>query len=498
MTIWDPRTPAEDQPLRPVPLPAFGGLNLKDDPQQVGWEAAIDLSNVELDRQGRVRSRDGYTALLTAPAAVRGIGTYRASSHLLVSYKSGSSGLVRAYNSSGVQIGAGASTGATASTGRACFAEMGLVSGGVESSRTFFSIDGFADVFYHDGTAQTQVVVGSAGGPIAVQPNDNRLAVANSSRISFSDEGAPTTFGANNFVLLTPGDGEKIVSLVAWQNLLFAFKQSKFFVFYGNNTDSSGATVFNYREMRYGTGVSYDSSSATLISYGAAAGRDGVYFVHDTGVYRTTGGAPERISDSLTPLFRGETPSYSTLTPPTVDGEKVLTVVDNRLYLSMSDGTDMRLFVHDLTDRWWTAYSIKAGPMLPYYTSAGRTDWAFAIDGTTGIYRHGSAYTTDNGAAIDSSYRTGFADLGTPGTQKLLRELLLDGYGSPTVKVAVNDGSLDTGAAVTLGTSPAVAQGRRRSAYRGRNFSVQFGASSAWGVSRAVAHLRSERPPGIG
>jgi hypothetical protein len=57
--------------VQAVELASFGGLNLRDDPQQVGLSGAIDLKNVDFDRPGQVRSRDGtatFTAALAASA----------------------------------------------------------------------------------------------------------------------------------------------------------------------------------------------------------------------------------------------------------------------------------------------------------------------------------------------------------------------------------------------------------------------------------------------
>src|SRR4051812_17053623 len=37
----------------------FSGLNVRDDPEEVGASGAIDLLNVDFDQRGRVRSRGG-------------------------------------------------------------------------------------------------------------------------------------------------------------------------------------------------------------------------------------------------------------------------------------------------------------------------------------------------------------------------------------------------------------------------------------------------------
>lgn len=62
-------------------------------------------------------------------------------------------------------------------------------------------------------------------------------------------------FGANNYVDLTPGDGEPIMGMIAWRGYLFVFKQSKFFRFSSTTTDSTGNPVFNYDTVDTGIGM---------------------------------------------------------------------------------------------------------------------------------------------------------------------------------------------------------------------------------------------------
>src|SRR5262249_12658681 len=108
-----------------------------------------------------------------------------------------------------------------------------------------------------DGSAWTNPAIGYPGQFLAVTPGDNRVVLAdglrgNQSRVRFSDPGAPETFGANNYVDLTPNDGEAIAGVATWQNYVVVAKQTKFFVFYGTSSDSTGQPVFNYRTVNTG------------------------------------------------------------------------------------------------------------------------------------------------------------------------------------------------------------------------------------------------------
>jgi hypothetical protein len=97
------------------------------------------------------------------------------------------------------------------------------------------------------------------GNYLAVQPLDDRLVIADASTTSklwFSDAATPETITASNFVQVTPGDGQPITGMAVFGTQLFVFKQTKFFVFYGNSTDATGLPVFNYRMMDTGVGCS--------------------------------------------------------------------------------------------------------------------------------------------------------------------------------------------------------------------------------------------------
>jgi hypothetical protein len=105
-----------------------------------------------------------------------------------------------------------------------------------------------------------------------------------------------------NFGDLTPGDGEQIMAAVTWRELVFIFKETKFFVLWGEGTASDGTPIFNFREVVNSVGL------ASKLA--VAAGRDGVYFFNRRGVYRTTGGNPELLSDPISPLWTGNPADY--------------------------------------------------------------------------------------------------------------------------------------------------------------------------------------------
>jgi hypothetical protein len=92
-------------PLTPYTVERFGALNLVDDPLEVGATGATEVVNVDFDRQGRVRTRDGYlnVVVLTGTSA-DGLATFENSAGLkqfVVAYQNGGTKKYEAYSSTG-------------------------------------------------------------------------------------------------------------------------------------------------------------------------------------------------------------------------------------------------------------------------------------------------------------------------------------------------------------------------------------------------------------
>lgn len=488
MPIWadsSGRPPRGLQGYTPVPLDAFTGLEFRSD-SQAGWGQALDMADVDLEA-GAVRTRDGLDARISQSGAFADACPFGSS----VITADGTN--LRLWDSAGSVLGTLASTQTglsvqpigTTSTTSAYVASQGSTVRKVTPAGTWSSPAGMPAAYL-----------------LARQLPDNRLVAArlstNGSRVQFSGAGNPESWGTDDYVDVGIGDGESITGIAFFNTYLFVFKQTTFYVFYGNSTDSTGGTVFNFRPAQTGLGA----LQRYPYSNGAAVGHEGVYFIGpDRNVYRTTGGPGAPVGDAIHPFLRGDSVPYFTgLSAPSSEAPEVYAAA-GKVYVIAPTSSVSGTFVMDERTGMWTFYSWNAKTVLPLTDSSGFARPGWVPDGNGSqpgrVYEQIEGLTDDDGTAIVSRYRTGFGNLDTGATEEVVREWLLDGYGSPTVKVAVNDGSLDTGAVVTLGTAPNIAQGRRRTAFRGRNFSVQVGASSgAWSVSRLVAHVRGRRPDG--
>lgn len=463
-----------------VTFERFGGLNLVQDPQEAGAEQALSCLNVTLDRNGRLRTRDGFTeaydsALAASPLAIHPVSS--SDDKVLVAF---SANKVRV-----VDVSAGTSS-----------AEVNLT-----STSSSFASAGTAVYFTDSTSTQIRKFSGGAfsspaslaaytGNHLAVQPLEDRLVIADAnptapSRLWFSDPADPETIDVANFLELTPGDGEPITGMEVFGTELFVFKQTKFFVFYGNSTDSVGGVVFNYRMVDTGVGCAAGTSLKLT-----AAHETGLYFVGIDGVYRTTGGPPVKVSGAIDPIFPSTNlpiPSeFSTvLSVPTEFTH--LNVARDSLFL-FATSTDPFQFVLDLNSNAWVVYDLPAKSMLDGSLVNNSQSVILGTSASTGgLGLHNKAATTDDGVAVSWHHQSGFYDLGSQ-KSKRTRQTEAWGSGSPTVSVFTDHGSTDANAAaVTLGTAPAVARGWHRKAYRGVLFSHKLSGSTVATVHR-IAH----------
>lgn len=514
---------------RVLPVKGFGGgLNLQDGVDVVEDDQAIDALNVMFTTRGTVGERSGYAQFTAAE------GTNRYDS------------LTPFYKSDGTkQLVAGASTRLEALNTAGAVLDSSIAP--TASPHYFQRFGGPAGeyVFIANGTDTLRQWDGSAfstpsytgttpdGKFLALSVTDNRLVNAhfdgttagnNPSTVRFSDEGDPLTWGNTNYEDLTPGDGEEIMGAAAWRDLVFVFKQSKFFVFYGQTVDDDGAPVFNYRPVDAGVGL--------VSSRALAVAEQGIYFLDRTGIYFTSGSQPERVSDAVRPIFHGGSSVYYTggeLNASSVD-EATMVYHDERLWLSFPSGTSSsndRNLVFDPHEKWWTLFDIPAGPMTVFRPSAVEELVFGYASGTKHIGRYvEGSYTADDtdtggagGNAIEAYWQSGWFDYDLRAV-KTIRESKIVGSGLVTVQfyrdyrqtpaltvqrelsapVGLWDSGLMWGDGTLWGPSGIIAPKAIRRAVRGASFSLRFSNNTldrTFRVHRFEAHVREVRVPSV-
>lgn len=505
-----------------VPIEQFGGLNLAE-PEEVPANQAINVSNIDLDKPGAIRVRDGMEKFNSVAGSNDFYDAFvwtrpTVNTHVIVSDATN----LLAYNSSGTAI-TSAAVGATFLSA----ASLGTASAG---PYLYIGVGTGASIRRWDGTNFSAPAGMPTAVYVATQPVESRLVAAytgssgggtNQASVVFSDAGTPETWTAGNYVDLHPNDGGFIVGMVTWRDQVFVFKNTgKMFVFYGNSVDSVGGPVFNFRSVDMGLNVAPESGSVVAAS-------DGVYFRGRDGMYFTTGGTPQKISAALDAMFWNgglDTAHFftqfdsiqleQTATRPVVWGQRVLFPMFVMNGGTQSAGT-LVYYRNSGEWSWWNHLAAFPG-------SAGSSFWLRPI-GAFGdnsadqrssmwVYRSESPHlfktsptlSTDNGTNFSSLYRSGFySPIGSPSQECRVRESILEGIGSPSFSVSKDYGAVPTSgggakATVTLGTSPSYGRGTHRVAQFGRRFSWQAeAASGSWRINSIINHISARRPIGL-
>ncbi len=489
--------------MQPFPVTGFGGLDISQDPEEVGFAGAIDLLNVNFDRLGRLRSRYGLTAHNPVAAGVTSLKTAFYDPKTGFVLTSGYSvtptvGLYAYDKADALQFSATPAT----DVGYANYVAIGTPTA---SAVYIASAERTVRKFNSAGFSVPAGVPAAA--LVTATLDDNRLVTAstaaNPSRVNFSDPGVPETFAANNYVDLTPGDGQTLVGLCQWRNLVFVFKNSRFFVFYGTTTDDAGLPVFNYRTVDAGVGAyGVTGRSRTVVS-----GREGVYFYSGDAIYLSTGGPAQKISQKIEPFLLGlaDTPFSDSTTGNgagvSPDDSAALSYADGRLYATFSKtgatgfvGRPMVTFMYDPQSQSWTAYDQPFSMAADGLDNSGnRTVYVAKLDSY--LYRHDQRALTDNGVAISARYQSGFGDLGQPGFEKTIRDTELTGTGTVQFGWARDLQAAPVLTSVVLGSSPSVYGNRawQRVAQIGDTMSYRITGQGQWTVDRLVAWVRESR-----
>lgn len=544
------------------------GLNLRDKADAVSEKEAIDLLNVNFTERGAVRQRDGFGDL-------SGDLTNRVDS------------MTQHYTTAGLRqlvLGAGTRLDVIDHSGAVVGSQAGLTRGpwtfaqfGDPTRELVFCANGIDPLARWDGTAfalgtATANVNGAAGaampkaGAICVTAAQsgttsgsnasNRLvataygtqttagpggAQSTPSRVHFSNAGQPeiwetdgTVPRGRNFVDLTPGDGEYIIAAVTWRELVFIFKQTKFFVLWGEGVGTDSNPTFQVRQVVNNIGLAAPQA--------VAVGRDGVYFMNRRGVYRTSGGDPVLLSDVITPMWTQDPEVYFQSAPinlAQLDLTRMLWHME-RLYISVPTGTatvNDRVLVFDTQRQFWTLYDLPAAALASFRSGdVPAVHFAYAAPLPQRVGRSVLAQTHDRNQVIVSRWRSGWGDYGNSQV-KTIRETKLWGKGNVMVgfstdyhvgqkaELDANFGITGTGwtyadltarggtYAELAGDFPTYADlasnepltaaaddAMVRYATRGVLFSTQFSNSPnapTWTVHRVAKHMREVREPSM-
>jgi len=523
---------------QPVALEDFGGLDLRRDPQDANPVRAVSMKDIDLVQPGRLKVRPGTTKIYSQTTTTgdwfRWMEPFRASglSAPQIVVQNVTTGRLYSYNAlTGAAIANYLPAGTTTPGYLYSSVMIGTPTG---SNVMYLNVQGAGHPVKYDGT--TFSVISGIGETrfLAAQYPDNRMVLANypaspyNSRVFFSQPNDPETVNGDDYVDLLPGDGEQIIGMANFRNDLFVFKQNSFWRFYGNSTDATGGAIFNSVQTRHGLGTPYRSYGKMV-----TAGNEGVYFLGADGVYLTTGGAPQKISQALDPLFNND--GTDALFSAYFGANTVLPelyYVGGRLYLSWHETVNTtsmpaQVFVYDPTIQQWMYWRMLDGRVANLYGIVGikrsnlteevphflfTTTSGSTVNSVLSYLDPTQIYDQDHATnvSLNGNYRTNFFDLGEQGSMKRARETLFEGsMNATTVQLSVDNSTDAANAATGTVTTQVVSgsdtstwpdyrigQGRLRKAIRGSNVSV-FITGTQWHLNRVIFHVDAPRPAGI-
>ena len=544
-----------------------GGLNLRDKSDAVGDKEAIDLLNVDFTERGAIRQRDGYADFTPSDLGDRVNSLspfYKADgTRQLIA---GCGTVLQAISNGGDPL----TSLVEPNPGPWVFARFGD-----PDHEYLYCANGLDPVSRWNGSSWADgsvlaTVDAQGGKPMpragaitvtAASPGNtsgtnasNRLVATgfgtqtaagpggtptNPSRVYFSNPGQPEIWETDgydgtaadnyrdargqNYIDLTPGDGEQIMAAVTWRELVFIFKETKFFVVWGEGQAADGTPTFQYREVVNSIGL----ASKLAVS----VGRDGVYFINRRGVYRTTGQDPVLISDIVSPMWTQDPDVYFQSHPinlARLDLPRLLWNME-RVYLAVPTGeaaANDRVLVYDTVHNWWSLYDLPASALCAFRADV-RPEVTFGYStGPMRVGRHVLGRRTDReDQRITSRWRSGWGDYGSS-QQIVLRESKVWGSGAVIVSFSVDfnelmradrdtvlgllstwpmdgDGTWSDWLFLNANRWPTTGQisdANVRYATRGTVFSTQFSnspQSESWSVHRIARHMREIRQPSV-
>lgn len=264
--------------------------------------------------------------------------------------------------------------------------------------------------------------------------------------------------------------GEQLLNGVLYGGQILLFSRDAAYFLYPNLLGNQGMTASP-------AGCTRGLAGRWALTTGAGA----VYGVATDGVFVTTGGPEEIISDDISPLFRGQTVNGYAPINLAIENNLRLCFFQRELYFQYEDTTNFqRCLVYSPETKQWRSYVFSENLVSAYADEVANV---LIIGLANRAATH--AGFSDLGTAIAPVIRTGSWDWGRPREEKLFGDqfLDLDGQGVEiTLQNFVNVETI-TNAAQTL----TAAAGRTRAIFdsfgdipqKGRNLAVEISWSSA-------------------
>lgn len=348
----------------------FGSLNTTDDPLLLEENESPDALNVVYDTVHAIKTRAGYTKVLTTtlPNPIQGIvAFYKSDQTKQLVYGSGSN-LYRYDNAGGSVVLSGTPASFTPNQQWSFDVYMDAVYGG----------NGIEPLISYNGTSYS--VVNGAINPQLVKVHKNRVFAVkkNSSTLYFSDAGNPSSFPANNFIQINTNDGQVITGLEVLQDALVIFKEESIFVLTGEPLGSGNTTTIGNLQLR-------KANSDVGCTAGRSVQRVGsvLFFMHKSGLYVFQNYASQLISAKLNRTF------VEDMNPAFLDQcWAVYSPVEKKYILGFptpGSPTPDRAIVYDMLTKNFSLWDNIPGSCAANFRFSGIVDRVVMGDATKGI-----------------------------------------------------------------------------------------------------------------
>ena len=233
-----------------------------------------------------------------------------------------------------------------------------------------------------------------------------------SSRLFFSSvissAGNITWSPTTDFVDINPGDGEGITGLKRFSLELLVFKPNYIYRFRTSGVDPDPLIKIGTR------------SNESIVE-----GKRGLYFHHDTGFYRYSGGYPVEISRPISDIVDAIPFSQFSSIASWNDNDHIYWSIGNVTVTETREGVTYKNCVLRYTESSdvWTIYSYASEPRRGMTYNSG-TALSRLIGTDMGVVATHNSGTTDLGEPLKSRIRTKWYDWGDVSTSKVIQELV--------------------------------------------------------------------------
>lgn len=439
-----------------------GGLLDRISPLLVPSKNASDLLNVTLDNRGVLSKRSGYVALNTTEAlgdatngryvtggvyhdtaigndffaVVAGTNIYRVSNTFGTTYSTVTGTVTVTASASNLAQ-------ATSLNDKAIFCN--------ELDKPFY-VGPTGNALALNTTSFSSATTCATNGSYLIVANTFEAGVSFPTRVRWSDIGNQNSFPANNYIDIEPSDGDRIVSIVNFEDKVFIMKKRSIYQLLVTGED--GANAFITRPLTRGIGAWAKNSVKVIPNVGVVfLAQNTVYTINDEGLSPIG----DSIQTALSAMNRGKWK------------DAVGEVYPKRFqyWLAMSEDTNpaQKVLVYDYIQKAWTVYDFSTSVTMLAQAEDSTGETLMLMGDATGYHYKqdiGTAdYPSNTKTAIDSYYASADLNFASPDITKTFKYLYLysNALTSSTVTIeAATDFSAlyDTPMSVDLGNIGAV------------------------------------------